>query len=155
MKSVFGATMGLALTLFALPAIDDTAGGNGSSTQAPIFTGIIVSRLTSGWTKRKNPHKDVVKPKVVVLVVAVALLGAGAVTFRAYQAVLNYPVMFNGVPVTLREAMRATGTNSIFDFLKSVMVRLLPLYYLIFLCIFVVLLLLLYSIECCRYLCVW
>ena len=114
-RGVFGATIGLALTLIALPADSNGAAEQGS-VQAPIYAGIIVSRLTSGWSKRKDPHKDVVRPKVVVAVVVLAMFCVGGVTYRAYNVALNYPVTINGVSMSLREAMRETGATNILDF---------------------------------------
>ena len=122
-KGVFGATCGLATTLLALKLSGNI---EQASTQGPIMTGILVSRATSRWSKRKNAHKDVISPVMALAIVGLVVMSTGFVAYNAYNAALNYPISINdGEPLTIRQMMRESGTSNPFEFIKIVMVRLL------------------------------
>ena len=113
-RGLFGACCGLATTLYALK----TSGITGdASTQGPIIAGIVVSRLSSRWSKRKNAHKDIITPKMTLLAVGLVILGTGVVAYAAYNAALNFQVPIpggNGETLSARDIMRESGTNNIF-----------------------------------------
>lgn len=122
-RGVFGACCGLATTLLAMKTNGVT---NEASTQGPIIAGIIVSRMSSRWSTRKNAHRDVVTPTLALLAVGLVVLGTGVVLYSAYNAALNYPISMptadgGGQTMTIREMMRETKSSNIFQLYNMVM----------------------------------